>query len=68
MKIIAIDLNSSNSQSKSFDVEDVEQMMKDITAWEKTLPYARYELMADGVIEDYESELKKALNELEITY
>jgi hypothetical protein len=68
MKIIAVNLNGSDSQSAFFDTHDIELMVSKITSWEKTLPYSRYELMVDGVVEDYQSELKKALNELEITY
>jgi len=62
--IIAIDRNSSESNSRTFNVN--KSLEKNIIQWESNLPYTKYELMCDELIDDIV--IEKILDNLEITY
>jgi len=38
-----------------------------VNEWEKEIPYRRYELVTEDIIEDYTEEVQSVLDELEIT-
>jgi hypothetical protein len=63
--ITAIDRNSSDTTSRTFNTENLESMSNSILQWEKELPYRRYELTTDELIED--DKLEEVLDMLEIT-
>ena len=63
--IIAVDSNSSDTMSRTFNTDNLQTMSASILQWEKELPYRRYELMTDEVIDD--EKLEEVLDMLEVT-
>lgn len=68
LTVVAIDRDSSDTMSRTFSTNSVESFKKSIMEFESELPYRRYELMTDEMIEEYSNEIRLALVELEITY
>ena len=70
--ITAIDKNSSDTMSRSFSttfqgVENEIMLKSMVTEWEKQIPYRRYELITQEVMENYSENIQEALDELEVT-
>ena len=70
--ITAIDRHSSDTTSRTFSTtfkgEENEFMLKGmISSWESELPYTRYELVTQEIIEDYSQEVQDVLDELEVS-
>jgi len=68
LTITAIDHHSSDTMSRTFSTESISNFKKAVEEFEKELPYSRYELMTDELMEDYSDELIEVLDELEVTY
>lgn len=66
--IIAIDLNSSDTMSRTFGTTHVEGFKKAIEEFEGELPYKNYELMCDDFMDDYTPAIIAILDELDVTY
>ena len=70
--VTAIDKHSSDTMSRSFSttfhgVENEIMLKNMVEEWEKEIPYRRYELVTEEIIEDYSKEIQNVLDELEIT-
>ena len=65
--IIAIDRNSSDSMSRTFSINSIPQLKTDIEKFESELPYRKYELMCDELMEDYNENVIELLDELDVT-
>ena len=67
--ITAVDMHSSDSMSRSFLTEKPEEFKKAIEEFEEELPYSRYELMSEALLEgDCSEEIEAILDELEIEF
>lgn len=62
--ITAIDSSTSETMSRTFNIND--SLKTNIVAWESTIPFRRYELICNDLIET--TELEELFNILEITY
>lgn len=66
--ITAVDRNSSDTMSRSFETNGFTPLKYLVEGWEETIPYRKYELMTPDFIEDYEQEVVDTLEELEVNY
>ena len=64
--IIAIDRNSSDTMSRTFNTENLESFSNSVLEWENELPYRKYELITDELIEN--NELEDVLDILDVTF
>jgi len=64
LTITAIDKHSSDTMSRTFSTDDVKKFKNAVEKFEKELPYSRYELMTDELIDDYSQEIINVLDEL----
>ena len=53
LTITAIDRDSSDTMSRTFSTNSTELFKKSVKDFEKELPYRKYELICDEVIEEY---------------
>jgi hypothetical protein len=64
--ITAIDLGgSSDTMTRTFNTENLESMSSSVLQWEKEIPFRRYELTTDELIQD--DKLEEVLDMLEVT-
>ena len=65
--ITAIDLGgSSDTMTRTFNTEDLESMSNSVLEWEQEeIPFRRYELTTDELIQD--KKLEEVLDMLEVT-
>jgi len=68
LTITAIDQNGSGMTSRSFSTISPDKFRKAVKAFEEELPYRRYELTCDELIDHYPKEILIALDDLEVTY
>ena len=68
LTITASDQHSSDSTSRTFSTSSPDSFKKDIEEWEKELPYRRYELMTNELIDDYSDEIVTIIDDLEVEY
>lgn len=68
LTITAIDRDSSDTMSRTFSTNSVESFKKSVKDFEKDLPYRKYELMCDELMEEYSKDIVNALDELEVTH
>lgn len=68
LTISIIDKNSSEIRTKTFSTDNVENFKKNIIEWENSVPFLRYEMTTEEVIEEYSLAVVSILDELEITY
>jgi hypothetical protein len=68
LTITAIDRDSSDTTSRTFSTENVVTFKNSVEEFESELPYRKYELMTEELIEDYGIEIVGVLDELEVTF
>ena len=70
LTITAIDRDSSDTMSRTFNSDSIHHFKKNVKEWENEIPYRKYELTTSEFIEDYPNseELKFMLDELEVTF
>ena len=66
--ITAIDRDTSDTTSRTFSTKSLEIFQSSVKEWEKELPYRKYELISEELIEDYSDGVVDILDELEIIY
>jgi len=66
--ITAIDQHSSDTMSRTFSVKPISTFKESIEEFEEELPFRRYELMCDELMDDYSQYVLDVLEELEVTY
>ena len=66
--ITAVDQHSSDTMSRTFNTKSINDMKESIKEFETELPYRRYELMSDELMEDYNDDIINVLDELEVNY
>jgi hypothetical protein len=64
--ILAIDHNSSETTSRTFNVND--KLKVNIQAWEAELKYSKYEFECQEIMDEYPDSVKETLDELEVTF
>ena len=67
LTIMAIDRHSSDTLSRTFSTTSAELFKKSIEEFEKELPYTKYELTCNEIMEDYSKDIIDILEELEVT-
>ena len=64
--VIAIDSDTSDSTSRTFNMESEKDFIKEVEEWEEEIPYRKYELTHNELLSDYPDWIEDALDELEI--
>ena len=68
LTITAIDQHSSSTSGRTFSTDNADEFKKSVQEFEKELPYKRYELVTEEFIEEYDDQIVKILDELEVQY
>ena len=66
LTIMAIDKNSSDIMSRTFETNNLKTFKENVSMWESEIPFRRYFLEVDDIVEG--KELEEVLDELEITF
>ena len=68
LTITAIDKHSSDTMGRTFSTDPISNLKFAIEEWESELPFHRYELVCNELMDDYPDEVAELLEELEVTF